>query len=82
MTLRFLPETPAALAASLTACGYHAGPPPWLPADLLLADVECAAEIICPACGQAGGTLLAFHLLRPRRYMGFAVCGCGAWQEV
>jgi hypothetical protein len=82
MTLRFLPETPADLAASMLACDYHAGPPRWLTADALLVDVECAAEMICPECGAAGGACHPYHRTRPARYVCYSVCRCGHWQQV
>ena len=74
------PATPEPIRAAL-ADGLRPGPPPWMGADDLAADVECALSLPCDECGLSCTSYRAVHRRRPRSYRAFATCRCGGCQE-
>src|SRR3974390_589628 len=71
---------PADLAREMKRCGYTAGAPIWVGPHTQTIDTLCAEEYQCGECGCTCH-YQPFHLLRPRRYVAYAVCPeCGWWE--
>lgn len=71
------------LGAEMAAAGFVAGPPPWLRAECLAADLDFCRDSDCPACGRRGLEYRPFHRPDGRgQYLAFGLCACGAATEV